>query len=553
MKPSTVIAGAAWMASNAGGYWRYRSALTDPAATQRAILAQYLRTNATTTFGRRHGFSDIHSIDAYQARVPLASYSDFSPSIEDISRGEAGVLTRDRVRMLALSSGSVSAAKRIPYTSGLQQEFRRAIAPWVLDLYLNHPALALGCSYWSITPVAMESRSAPGAVPVGFEEDSEYLGRAGKRLVDATLAVPGAVRFVRDMDTFRYVTLLFLLRRPDLSLVSVWHPTFLTLLLDALALHWEALLDDVQRGTISPSSNLSKAVGERLRSTLRPDPRRANQLRAIGPRDYAAIWPDLRLVSCWTEGHAALALHALRTMLPHVDIQPKGLLATEAVVTVPFRGLTPLAVRSHFFEFLQEGRAYLAHQLLPGEVYSVVVTTGGGLYRYRLEDRVQVNGFVEKTPSLRFLGKEDHVSDLCGEKLSEIFVASALAEACQRLGVVPRFALLAPDLSAAPPSYTLYLETDNEPPLELGQLLDDGLARNPHYGYCRTLGQLASVRLFRASGPLFSCYVERCRERGQRIGDIKPLSLSSRAGWSDVFPGRYHVAHERCLQTAGQR
>ena len=102
-------------------------------------------------------------------------------------------------------------------------------------------------------------------------------------------------------------------------------------------------------------------------------------------------------------------------MLPRVHIQPKGLLATEAIVTLPFRCLTPLAVRSHFFEFLRDGRPYLAHQLVPGEVYSVVVTTGGGLYRYRLEDKVQVNGFVERTPSLAFLGKEDHLRILWAE------------------------------------------------------------------------------------------------------------------------------------------
>lgn len=546
------MAGAAWMAANAAGCWRYGSALADPAAAQRTVLERYLRENAATAFGRRHGFSGIGSIEAYQAAVPLASYADFSSSIDDIARGGNGVLTRDRVLTLALSSGSTSAAKRIPYTRGLQREFRRAIAPWVVDLYRQRPELAMGCGYWAITPVGMDAGSTRGVVPVGFEEDGEYLGSAWKRLVDATLAVPGVVRLVRNMEAFRYVTLLCLLQRADLSLVSVWHPTFLTLLFDALPLHWESLVDDVRRGSIRPPSEIPAAVEQSLRRTLRPNPRRARELAAAGPRDYPGIWPGLRVVSCWADGHAALSLRTLARMLPHVHIQPKGLLATEAVVTLPFRGLTPLAVRSHFFEFLREGRAHLAHELEPGEVYSVVVTTGGGLYRYRLEDTVRVNGFVEKTPSLQFLGKEDHVSDLCGEKLSETFVASALADTCTRLGIVPRFALVAPDLSDDPPSYTLYVETDAEPPAALSHLLDDHLTRNPHYAYCRRLGQLAPVRLFRTSGPAFPAYVERCRGLGQRLGEIKPLSLSRRAGWSDVIPGRYLADRERGLQPAGR-
>jgi hypothetical protein len=541
MSVAASLAGTAWLASNAAGYWRYRRALGNPAATQEAILAQYLRANADTRFGRRHGFDSIRSVESYQARVPLSSYADFSESVDEIARGEPGVLTRDEVRTLGLSSGSVSAAKRIPYTNELQDEFRRAIAPWVADLYGRDPALAAGCSYWSITPVATDRAVATAAVPVGFEEDSEYLGARWKWLVDATLAVPGAVRFIRDIEAFRYVTLLFLLRRPDLRLVSVWHPSFLTLLLGALPHHWDSLLEDVRRGTVNPPTAVPPIVAKNLETRLRPSPRRADALKDVGPRDCSGIWPGLRLVSCWADGHAGLYLGEVRTLLPRVRIQPKGLLATEAVVTLPFRGLTPLAIRSHFFEFLHDGRAWLPHELVAGPVYSVVVTTGGGLYRYRLEDRVEVDGFVERTPSLRFLGKEDHVSDLCGEKLSETFVAGALAEACESAGTVPRFALIAPDLTNQPPGYTLYLESDAQPSAALGRKLEELLSCNPQYRYCRSLGQLAPVRVFHTPTPMFPLYLQRCRDMGQRVGDVKPLSLSSRAGWSDVFRGQYHT------------
>jgi hypothetical protein len=40
---------------------------------------------------------------------------------------------------------------------------------------------------------------------------------------------------------------------------------------------------------------------------------------------------------------------------------------------------------------------------------------------------------------------------------------------------------------------------------------------------------------------MFPLYLQRCRDMGQRVGDVKPLSLSSRAGWSDVFRGQYHT------------
>ncbi|HXW07512.1 MAG TPA: GH3 auxin-responsive promoter family protein, partial [Vicinamibacterales bacterium] len=198
-------AGSAWVASNVGGYWRFRRALSRPAETQTSLLARYLTANADTHVGRQYRFGSIRTIEEFQERVPLSSYADYGHWIDEVARGRPDVLTRDRVRSFALSSGSVTAAKRIPCTAGLQREFRRAIAPWIVDLYARTPALAGGCSYWSITPVAADRPESDTLVPVGFEEDSEYLGAAWKRAVDATLAVPGVVRFIRDIDAFRYV------------------------------------------------------------------------------------------------------------------------------------------------------------------------------------------------------------------------------------------------------------------------------------------------------------------------------------------------------------
>lgn len=519
-----------WLAVNAPGYARFRAVLSQPAKIQQSILFGYLRENAGTAFGRAHGFSAIRAIEEFQERVPLSEWEDVAPWVDRVAAGETGVLTRAPVRALEPTSGSSSAAKRIPYTAAMQREIRRAVAPWVFDLYRRRPGLVRGCAYWSITPIALEEEREDSAVRVGFEEDSEYLGGFWSRLVDQTLAVPGAVRRARDVETFRYTTLLYLLRRADLTVISVWHPSFLTLLVDALPRHWENLLKDVERGT-------STVAG-----TLAPLPRRAAELKRVHPEETTRIWPRLGLLSCWGDGHAALHLPELARRFPGVEIQPKGLLATEAFVTIPFEGKAPLAIRSHFFEFISEGaegeRPRLAHEVEPGGVYSVVVTTGGGLYRYKLGDRVEMTGFMGRTPSLRFLGREGHTSDLRGEKLHESFVAGALERAFRRTGAAPRFALLAPEVPADPaaaPGYTLYLEIENPVP-GLAQALEEELAANPLYRACVALGQLAPAKTFLIEGDAFALYLRRHRERGQRMGDVKPLALSTLSGWSAVFP-----------------
>jgi len=372
---------------------------------------------------------------------------------------------------------------------------------------------------------------------VGFEEDVEYLGGVWKRLAGATLAVPGEIRLVRDIESFRYVTLLFLLRRNDLTLMSVWHPSFLTLLIGALPGFWESLVRDIERGTLTPPSPLSPAARTALAKLLSPLPERAAEIRNFGPAAPGFLSPQMGLISCWGDAHAALHLHELQRLFPSAEVQPKGLIATEAFVSIPYAGRHPLAIRSHFFEFLPDGgdgdRPRLAHELETGDVASVVVTTGGGLYRYRLEDRVAVDGFVGPTPSLRFLGKEGHVSDLRGEKLHESFVTGALARTFEGLHISPRFALLAPSDEPAP-GYTLYVEISDPPP-NLAAALDAELAANPHYRLCVSLGQLAPARIFRIEKDGVARYLEHRRECGQRLGDVKPLALATETGWSRVF------------------
>jgi hypothetical protein len=220
-----------------------------------------------------------------------------------------------------------------------------------------------------------------------------------------------------------------------------------------------------------------------------------------------------------------------------------------------------LAIHSHFLEFLPEsgaaeptaaegppdgatGRLRLAHELEPGRRYSVALTTGGGLYRYRLHDLVEVTGRYGACPLVRFAGKEALVSDWFGEKLNERHVAQALDETISRHGLHTTFAMVACDDRAAPPAYTLYVESpgSSDPALHrVGADLEAALLQNYHYRYCRDLEQLSSLRVFRIDEGAQTAYVAACRANGQRLGDVKPVALHPRGGWWRAFHGRYIV------------
>jgi hypothetical protein len=296
------------------------------------------------------------------------------------------------------------------------------------------------------------------------------------------------------MDEWRRRTLRHLIACRDLALISVWHPTFLALLVEPLS--------DMFPGASTPAAL------------------------------HARLWPRLRVISCWADAGASRPAAELAGLFPHARIQPKGLIATEGFVSLPLTGRdgAALAVRSHFFEFLEDdGCARLAHQLTLGSEYSVVITTGGGCLRYRLHDRVRVAGFERQCPLLHFVGKEHLASDWFGEKLNERQVRAAL----DALELNARFSLVACEGR----SYTLFVETMESDGrlLAAAAALETSLQENIHYRYCRRLGQLTPLRVCRLARGGQAAWLRESLRRGRQLGAVKPSALSPETGWMAGF------------------
>jgi len=530
------VAQGTWWASCLPGWHRFRQALGRPAATQDQLLARLVSHHEDTAFGREHHFAKIRSMAQYRDHVPTRSWEDLTPWLERTWAGEENVITpadrRGRITLFEPSSGSTSATKWVPCTPGLLGEFQAGIAPWIFDLFRQHPSLQGGSAYWSVSPSLSEIRATDGGTPIGFDEDAAYLGGGRQALVNRVLCVPGAVKGLKDLGNFRYATLLHLLAAADLRLISVWSPTFLTVLLSDLAAHWEALLTDLEQGTLTPPAPLAQPV-----PSPQAAPGRAQALAESGPNNLRAVWPHLQLISCWTDAAAARHLAPIEAAFPGVAIQPKGLLATEAFVSLPFQGAHPLALTSHVLEFERDdGSVVGPGELEDGQEAAVIVSTSGGLFRYRLGDRIRVDGFVGKTPSIRFLGKVDKTSDLCGEKLHEAFVDATLSALWKAHALSPRFAMLAPCQSGDRLGYALYLEIDSVPE-GLAAALEERLRQNFHYEHCVQVGQLDPVRIVAVHGDGWQAFYASCQNRGQKAGDVKPSALDLREGWSECFSG----------------
>ncbi len=535
---------------------------------QKQLLLDIIKKNNRTEFGREHQFSSISTIAEFKSKVSIATYDSYHSYIKLISHGKTNVLTKEPVILLEPSSGSIAPSKYIPYTKGLKKEFQNGLSPWLCDLLTKRRKLLSGKVYWSISPIT--PRKIKEAINVGFDNDDEYFGLYERTMLNVLFAVPPEVSKITNITAFRYITLLFLLKTKELCFISIWNPTFLTLLLNPI-MQWSAsLLKDIKNGTITSPVPIDLSVIKQLLKRFNKDEQRAEILETIFERWmkietvshntslYEEIWPNLSLISCWADGNAAYYIKRLKKLFPSVEIQPKGLIATEGLISFPLLGEdgAALSINSHFFEFIEVDNiagdqgidnydTKCAHQLELGKLYSIIITTSGGLYRYKLQDLIKVVGFKWQCPLVRFVGKENKISDLFGEKLNEYHVSFVLSEIFKTYPLSLSFFMVAPErcLKTGTCFYTLFLklEKDDDKVLlrQLAHEIEERLQENYHYKYCRELGQLSELQVFiiDPGNSVLETYIRVCGSFGQKLGNIKPSTLHVKMGWSREFDG----------------
>jgi hypothetical protein len=487
------------------------AALAEPAAQQNRWLLELLQRNAETCYGRRHRFSAIRTLADYVRQVPLVRYEDLAPEIAAIADGAADVLTAEPVVAFEETSGSTSGRKLVPYTRSGLADMEGAALVWLQQLAQAHPSVATGKAYWSISPIGRPPRRTAGGMPIGFASDAGYFSEEVGAALASLSAVPLSAGQISDMDAWRFFTLRSLLACEDLSFISVWSPTFLSLLLDAPPALAEPLLAAIHDGKAGCDLPPELAY-------FQPQPDRARRIAAaLRSADLSAIWPKLALISAWSHGAARGPFDSLRHRMPGIAFDGKGLMATEGVVTIshPCHAHPLPALAWSLIEFIgEDGRSHLAHELEANGIYRIVITNRNGLYRYDLGDRVLCWQIAGGVPELAFLGRADLTCDMVGEKLDETFVTACLAQ-------MHTHAILAP-LDEPFPHYEL-LQDVARPAIDT-HALENALDANPHYAYARHLGQLGPIRLRRCAD-LKGAYHRYRQRQGQRLGDIKPPSL----------------------------
>jgi hypothetical protein len=358
-----------------------------------------------------------------------------------------------------------------------------------------------GQVYASISPATRREKCTASGIPVGLVSDAAYLGEDLVPPFLSLLAVSPSLGGIPDVEAWRLETLVQLVANPRLSLMSLWSPTFLTGLLPLIA-----------------------PLSEQIAARVQPDARqRLDAALAGGGFDLSKIWPMLDTISCWTDGVSAHFIPALQDMAPGVFIDAKGLLATEAAITTRLGdapGSVP-ALLSCVTEYVgEDGVPRLCDALCEGDVYEVVITTHGGLYRYPMGDRVRCVSMADGCPRLVFEGRAGINSDMVGEKLDDAFVTGALS-------TVPRPCALVP-MRMPSPHYALWVAGKGEGDLPMLEAwaahVETALCTNPQYAYARKLGQLGALKAS-LNPDLLDQVMKKGLASGARLGDTKAVGL----------------------------
>lgn len=403
--------------------------------------------------------------------VTLTTYSNYQ---------DKKALTKEAVSFFETTSGSTGTKKDIPYTKSFLKSFENMFILWAHDLVFHgNLNLQSGKFFMSVSPQIGEAS----------KDDRKYLSPALNVLLNPFLASnPNHHKGKTAHDFFMKVS-LDLIKAKELEVISIWSPTYLLSLLDFI---------NTNRNALKIDDNI----------------------------ELSSLWPQLKLISCWTHAQASRSSKALQEKFPHVKIQSKGLLLTEGAVTIPWieaGGNVPLLTEA-YLEFVDNNeKIHLLHELKKDSVYRVIMSQKNGFLRYDTKDLVKVTGHYFKTPVLEFIGRAESISDMAGEKLSEKILQDLFRDTQSTI-------IFVPDLSEELPRYELYIDDSLSSESDWEKLLNS----NYHYQLARNLGQLRPLEVLKVTN-LNSKYLEFYQSRGMNLGDIKEKMLISKLDEAESF------------------
>lgn len=485
-----------------GQLWRgathvrhFRKSCRQPLIAQTEKLKNIIAANVNSAFGKAHNFDKIKSVADFRQYVPPSHYEDLQPYIDALLNGQKGQLSSEDPFMFATTSGTTAKPKFIPITESHLRDYTHAFQIHNYQLIQDYNQAAHG--RFLILTSNDEDGRAPCGLPCGAV--SGLLNRRQSPIIRRHFAIPYEICKIKDVDVKYYLVLRTALAQ-DVTAILACNPSSLLLLSAQLAEHASDLVSDIFDGTVKSSYAPPRHLAAAFGSFFTANRERARQLEKLLNQDGSlmpkTVWPGLGVLSCWKGGPMSFYLDKLADHYGPVPVRDFGYMASEGRGSIPLSddgagGV--LAISSHFFEFVEEEqmeapqpRFLTADELKLHGRYYIFFTTSAGLYRYNINDLVEVVGFEEETPIIAFVRKGLGISSITGEKITEEQVLTGFTQVARQLNLDAISHFTTEVELGEPPYYVCFVELNSALPQsvldEFVRLFDHSLRmQNPEY------------------------------------------------------------------------
>lgn len=514
----------------------------DPRKSSEKTLREILTYAKDTVYGREHHFDEILQAKddnelyaLYRKWVKPNEYEDLRPYVERHKHGEKDILFPGKPVLYATTSGSTAEPKWIPITERyLKTIYGKMTKVWLFNFIQNRHKVFAG-KILSIVGKVVEGYAPDGTV---YGSVSGVTQRDCPGFVKKLYSNPQCVYSIADY-TARYYVLMRMGIEQDITLIVTANPSTIVELQNNVNRYYDEYVNDIEKGTLKADLKIEPEIRKELEACLKPNPARAAELRALKakyghvlPKHY---WPNMQILNTWKCGNTKIYIEKFKDSFPEKMLHQEfgyfasecrfGLVMDDTVNSVMFPHM-------HYYEFVKEEEMdsenptyYQLHELVDGQRYCPYVTTFAGLYRYNMNDLLEVGPNFKNTPTVHMIQKTHGIVTMTGEKLYERQFIEAVRRAEEKTGLKTRFFIGFAELPES--RYNFYYEFADQSTTQaqaesFTEVVDAELQQiNVEYKTKRESLRLKDAVTYRLQFESFEHFKERCIAEGARDGQFK--------------------------------
>ncbi len=367
-----------------------------PNEVQEELVMKLIRSAENTQVGQQYGFESIKSYATFSERVPVSTYEELEPLIQQTRNGAQNVFWPTPIKWFAKSSGTTNAkSKFIPVSKEALEDCHYKGSKDLLCLYLNN------------------------------NENSEmFLGKS--------LRLGGSSQIYENNNTFFGDLSAILIENMPIWAEFSSTPSSKTSLMSEWETKIPAIINEARNENVTSFAGVPSWMLVLLNRIL-------EESQAGNLLD---IWPNLEVYF-----HGGVSFDPYRTqyqqLVPKTDFKYYEIYnASEGFFAIQDQNfshdLLLMLDYGIFYEFIpmdsfgtpQQQVVRLADVVLEKN-YAIVITTNAGLWRYLVGDTVR---FTSLNPyRIRVTGRTKHHINVFGEELMVENTDKALSLACEQL------------------------------------------------------------------------------------------------------------------------